>query len=261
MKSFEFRRKADSNRCGWRTAAFTLIELLTVIAIIAILAAILIPVAGTVRESARAARCGSNIRQVGQALLMFVNDNEGFAPPGRDDARHEAAGGSGATSLASTYFYVLWPYVYDSLDTLVVPDNTVTLNSSVENVFHCPTRYASYPNASEAPAHMFVSRQTESFSIAYSYAINTMAAPDRHPRVMIPVDSMSAPSLTVAIVEDYYWYATENSYFNRFGVLPHNGTANFVFFDGHVERLRRGEFPGQAFEAAKRSVFWSGDNR
>jgi prepilin-type N-terminal cleavage/methylation domain-containing protein/prepilin-type processing-associated H-X9-DG protein len=61
-------------------AAFTLIELLTVIAIIGILAAILIPTVGAVRESARATQCVSNLRQIGVGLRMFAEDNRGFLP-------------------------------------------------------------------------------------------------------------------------------------------------------------------------------------
>lgn len=57
---------------------FTLIELLTVIAIIGILAAILIPVVGAVRESAKTAKCQSNIRQSAIALLGYVTEeNDG----------------------------------------------------------------------------------------------------------------------------------------------------------------------------------------
>jgi prepilin-type N-terminal cleavage/methylation domain-containing protein len=59
---------------------FTLIELLTVIAIIGILAAILIPTVGRVRESARRAVDSSNIRQIVQASLIFANDNNGALP-------------------------------------------------------------------------------------------------------------------------------------------------------------------------------------
>jgi prepilin-type processing-associated H-X9-DG protein/prepilin-type N-terminal cleavage/methylation domain-containing protein len=54
--------------------AFTLIELLTVIAVIGILAAILIPVVGRVRDAARSAVCISNLRQLGQASLVFEHD-------------------------------------------------------------------------------------------------------------------------------------------------------------------------------------------
>jgi general secretion pathway protein G len=57
-------------------SAFTLVELLTVIAIIGLLAAIMIPVAGKVRETARQAVCLSNLRQLGNACLLFENDNK-----------------------------------------------------------------------------------------------------------------------------------------------------------------------------------------
>lgn len=59
---------------------FTLIELLTVIAIIGILAAILIPVVGRVREQARRAKCVSNVRQIGVALHLYANDNDDRLP-------------------------------------------------------------------------------------------------------------------------------------------------------------------------------------
>jgi prepilin-type N-terminal cleavage/methylation domain-containing protein/prepilin-type processing-associated H-X9-DG protein len=55
---------------------FTLIELLTVIAIIGILAAILIPVVGRVRDSARSSQCVSNLRQLGQATHLYSADYE-----------------------------------------------------------------------------------------------------------------------------------------------------------------------------------------
>ncbi|EIQ02076.1 prepilin-type N-terminal cleavage/methylation domain-containing protein [Opitutaceae bacterium TAV1] len=60
--------------------AFTLVELLTVIAIIGILAAILIPVVGKVRKSARRAECISNLRQLVTAAHLYANDNKGNFP-------------------------------------------------------------------------------------------------------------------------------------------------------------------------------------
>ncbi|AHF92861.1 N-terminal cleavage protein [Opitutaceae bacterium TAV5] len=68
-------------------AAFTLIELLTVIAIIGILAAIIIPTVGKVRETARRAQCVSNLRQITLATLAYGNDNRGRPPyPNKDSA-------------------------------------------------------------------------------------------------------------------------------------------------------------------------------
>ncbi len=57
-----------------RSTAFTLIELLVVIAIIAVLAAILFPVFAQAREAARKTACLSNMRQIGMATRLYMQD-------------------------------------------------------------------------------------------------------------------------------------------------------------------------------------------
>lgn len=65
-------------------AAFTLIELLVVIAIIAILAALLMPTLSRAKESGRSAACIGNLRQMGVALQLYVQDNNNRLPTMRD---------------------------------------------------------------------------------------------------------------------------------------------------------------------------------
>src|ERR1051326_8141397 len=60
--------------------AFTLIELLVVIGIISILAAILFPVFARAREAARKVMCISNLRQIGTAIQMYVQDYDEMMP-------------------------------------------------------------------------------------------------------------------------------------------------------------------------------------
>jgi prepilin-type N-terminal cleavage/methylation domain-containing protein len=61
---------------------FTLIELLVVIAIIAILAALFLPALAKAKSSGRRAACVSNLRQVGLAIHLYAQDNEGGIPYG-----------------------------------------------------------------------------------------------------------------------------------------------------------------------------------
>src|SRR3954464_5217582 len=76
---------------GGGGSGFTLIELLVVMGIIAALIAILLPVLSNARVAARSVACQSNMRQLGQALLMYANPNHGWLIPVMDDA--SAVGG------------------------------------------------------------------------------------------------------------------------------------------------------------------------
>lgn len=100
---------------SWRHGrrGFTLVELLVVIGIIAVLISILLPALNKAREQAKRVACASNLRQMGHALTMYINDWKYC--PGCDVNR------AGAT-------YAVWPL------------RLRTYLNGNQDVFYCPSR-------------------------------------------------------------------------------------------------------------------------
>jgi prepilin-type N-terminal cleavage/methylation domain-containing protein/prepilin-type processing-associated H-X9-DG protein len=110
---------------------FTLIELLVVIAIIAILAAILLPVLGASKALAKRITCTSNMRQLGQCVMLYVSDNNDFLP---------------TTGYFQGYVIRLLPYMpftYEDYDSA----NSIIASSKLAQSQFCP---ATVP-ASQSP--------------------------------------------------------------------------------------------------------------
>ena len=93
-----------------RRRAFTLVELLVVIGIIAILIAILMPALNKAREHSRRTRCMSNMRQLTIAWMMYVQNNKGKLP-GADTGRKPWDWVLPGDSLDALKGGTLWPYI------------------------------------------------------------------------------------------------------------------------------------------------------
>ncbi|MBI3909824.1 MAG: prepilin-type N-terminal cleavage/methylation domain-containing protein [Armatimonadetes bacterium] len=111
--AFQERRKSVHPNYS-HAKGFTLVELLVVIAIIAILVGILFPVFAQAREAGRKTACLSNVRHLGTAYMMYLQDNdetfpphvtERTAPPGTPDTYEARAPYSYKTKL--------WPYIHE----------------------------------------------------------------------------------------------------------------------------------------------------
>ena len=188
--------------------AFTLVEVLTVVAVIGILAAILIPVVGKVRESARASRCVANLRTLASAHAMYRADFKGESPPGTANNTHPLSEGHNVfgVQLLRRYYKPGPNYIFSYSPTTFLVEPTELCPSAA------PTQTQSNQTSPErGPDYGMLSR-TERYDTFY-------AAPARTPLFW---DGWNA-----------VWNSTRR-------MPPRHGGRNGInvaFLDGHVEYI------------------------
>jgi len=116
-----------------KRGGFTLVELLVVIGIIAVLMSILLPALNRAREAAKAVTCASNLKQIGLALAMYVNDNNDYAP-------HALVNPAPDPALANVGTEMHWSGALRRyLAALPQYDGVTGMEEAKQTVFFCPS--------------------------------------------------------------------------------------------------------------------------
>ncbi|WP_309386477.1 type II secretion system protein [Cerasicoccus frondis] len=195
---------------------FTLVELLTTIAIIAILGAILISAVGEVRERAKATECMTNLRSIGQGAHLYAVDHNSALPT------NEHSGG-----LAASWMWQLLDYINPE-----IPNNQRT----------------------RAFSHYFRSPLDENEERLWSYALNDFLAPSseangaysvatRLSQVERPESTLMATVCTVDYSDSDHFHFTSisdgasSAFSQQVATQLHNGEGHYLFADGHVDSL------------------------
>jgi prepilin-type N-terminal cleavage/methylation domain-containing protein len=134
-----------------RASAFTLVELLVVIAIIGVLVSLLLPAVQSAREAARRAACGNNLRQVGMAALNFESANKRY-PPGYlagtnfNFPADEGSKSNGPHQMNGVFTYLL-PYLEATNVATMFASQLKTGVDQRDNAYYDPSKPATWAAA------------------------------------------------------------------------------------------------------------------
>lgn len=227
--------------------AFTLIELLTVIAIIGILASILIPVVGKVRENARRVKCGSNMRQVALAVLTYESENGVLPGPTEREIRSPLLGDArpGATSPKE-----VWPTMNVDLSILLESYVGIT-NAGDVGPFECPSNEANAKSDPRIPVFLIMRNVRTS---PPSFFGDTDSGVQQEPKSLSQIKAAGTGFFSRQATEfTQIWMVSDIDRYNTvyYGGdasvdldMAHDGGRNYAFFDGHLEYLKPAKWSG-----------------
>jgi len=219
--------------------AFTLIELLVTLGIIALLAAILLPVIMNARRKAQGAACLSNVRQLGVAVLLYAQDNEGTYPP--ESMVFQELNDSGTTHLDKaplSWEELLFPYTKAA--DLSCPARATPLPPSKDRV-DCGYAY-NHDLTSKVATSKGKHTYSGNAETSVSATATTVAVFDARTGIssLSHSDSAHVFNGTESIATDTAYEASMKT--ETLGAVRHNGGANYAFLDGHARWLRPADF-------------------
>lgn len=230
------RTENQRRRCGH---AFTLIEILTVIAILAILIGILIPVLSHVREAGRSTTCLNNLHQLGAAFLAYATDNNGrFPRPGAINPQPPPPAPLAPKQVPEDW--VMWAPGFDPDKGAIVP---YMGGQFVASHFICPSDTLELHPGYNSP-----------YFYPYSYSVNEMICgsvvrahrPLQLQQIMNPAEKILIIDEMSETLDDGCWAFQDYQGF-EFNILAarhhqkiedqtdlEKGTGNVCFVDGHA---------------------------
>lgn len=222
-------------------AAFTLVELLVVIATIAILAALLLPALGTAKTKAKRTTCLNNLGQINYAIQMYAGDNGDLLPM----ITNTTTSYSDSVSGTNLFMYFYKPLVMDYLGLRGAP-------SPQDRVFACPADTFYYENGPPAICKTAsLHDQLDSYYSSYAYngfGQSTNSLPALPAELASPapglfgwkLSAITGPAKTILAAEmpaffPFTWHDPERPTPTEFGF---NNARNVVSFsDGHASYI------------------------